>query len=164
MQVPSKRELARLFDEAVGDHVHFTETVCSWPSLRVLDHLYANEPRTTGELARELNMDMRDARDRLDALAEWGVLRETDDGWVTTTDRITVTVRGDDGLNLDCSVAARSGAFEAGEIPAYRSLTGSAADEPSVTPTDAETDESATPTDERGVVGGIADRIRNLFR
>lgn len=103
MQVPSRAELERWFDAERADEVHFVETVASWPSLRVLDHLYAGEPATTGEVARALDMDMRDVKDRLDALERYDTVEETDDGWVTTTDRVNITLARGEGLEIDHS-------------------------------------------------------------
>lgn len=104
MQGPSRRELNRLFDEDIAGSIHFTESVYSWSSLRVLDFLYTNEPSTTGEIARGVNMDMRDVRDRLEALNEWDIILETEDGWETAADQITVTLDRNDGLEMTCEV------------------------------------------------------------
>lgn len=100
MQIPSRAELERWFDPARADEVHFVETVASWPGLRILDHLYASEPATTGDVARALNMDMRDVKDRLDALESHGAVEETEHGWETTTDRISITLARNGGLEV----------------------------------------------------------------
>lgn len=104
MQVPSRAELERWFDADGADDVHFVETVTSWASLRVLDYLYASEPATTGDIARTLNMDMRDVKDRLDALESHNAVKETDDGWQTTTDRISVVLIQSSGLEITYSL------------------------------------------------------------
>lgn len=104
MQVPSRAELERWFDADSADDVHFVETVTSWPSLRVLDYLYACEPATTGDIARTLNMDMRDVKDRLDALESHNAVEETDDGWQTTTDRISIVLTQNSGLEITYSL------------------------------------------------------------
>jgi len=100
MQIPSRAELERWFDAERADGVHFVETVASWPSLRVLDHLSTSQPATTGEIARALNMDMRDVKDRLDALESHSAVEETNDGWQTTTDRISITLTQTNGLEI----------------------------------------------------------------
>lgn len=100
MQVPSRTELERWFDADRADEVHFVETVASWPSLRVLDHLFANGTATTGEISRALNMDMREVKDLLDALESHGTVEETDEGWTPTTDRISITLTRNSGLEL----------------------------------------------------------------
>lgn len=100
MQIPSRSELERLFDDERADEVHFVETVGSWPSLRILDHLYTSEPVTTGDIARELNMDMRDVKDHLDALERHKVVEETNDGWQTRTDRISIRLTRSNGLKI----------------------------------------------------------------
>jgi DNA-binding MarR family transcriptional regulator len=93
MQIPSRAELERFFDEDRAEEVQFLETVAAWPSLRMLEYLYANEPATTGDVARGINMDMRDVRDRLEALEKQGLLTQDGEGWRTRTDRIEVTIR-----------------------------------------------------------------------
>lgn len=101
MQIPSKTELERWFDTECASEVHFVETVASWPSLRVLDHLYTSEPAMTGDIARTLNMDMRDVKDRLDTLESHNIVEETENGWKTTTDRISITLTQNDGLKIE---------------------------------------------------------------
>ncbi|WP_338739303.1 helix-turn-helix domain-containing protein [Haloplanus salilacus] len=101
MQIPSRTELERLFDTDLAADVQFVETVASWPSLRILEYLYANGPAATGDIARGLNMDMRDVKDRLQALEEHGVV-EDDGDWAPTTDEVTITLRRDQGLEITC--------------------------------------------------------------
>jgi|APHM01.1.fsa_nt_gi hypothetical protein len=104
MQGPSRGELERLFEEDIAGSIHFTESVYSWSSLRVLDFLYTNEPSTTGEIARGVNMDMRDVRDRLDALNEWDIILENENGWETAANEIKVTLVRNEGLEMSCEV------------------------------------------------------------
>lgn len=110
MQIPSRAELERLFDESKAPEVQFIETVASWPSLRVLEYLYENNTASTGDIARELNMDMREVKDRLDALESEGVVEDVDGAWRPATDEITITIRRQGGLEL-------SHALEAGSEP-----------------------------------------------
>lgn len=107
MQVPSKAELERFFGAERADDVQFLETVASWPTLRILDHLYANEPASTGEIARALNMDMRDVKDRLEALQDRDIVAEYDDGWISTTDQITMTVARSEGIGVSYALGDR---------------------------------------------------------
>jgi DNA-binding MarR family transcriptional regulator len=100
MASPSRTALERWFGAERAGEVQFAEAVASWPSLRVLDHLYASEPATTGDIARALNMDMRDVKDRLDALESHGTVEETADGWETTTNRISITLTQNNGLKI----------------------------------------------------------------
>ena len=112
MQIPSRAELERLFEESQVEEVQFVETVASWPSLRVLEYLYANDAASTGDIARELNMDMREVKDRLDALEAEGVVEETDGIWRPAIDEITITLRGNDGLEIAHAVGPVSGPTE----------------------------------------------------
>lgn len=112
MQVPSKAELERFFRPEQAAAVRFVETVASWPSLRILDYLYRNEPASTGDIARELNMDMRDVKDRLDGLAEQGAVGEGGEGWTTTVDSITITLAREDGLDITHSTGDQVSAVD----------------------------------------------------
>lgn len=110
MQIPSQAELERFFGEDQAEEVQFLETVATWPSLRILEYLYANEPVTTGDLARGVNMDMRDVKDRLDALEEQGVISNHNGDWNTRSDEIQMTVgRGDDHLEISHVIGTSSG-------------------------------------------------------
>jgi len=105
MQIPSQAELERFFVEDQAEEVQFLETVATWPSLRILEYLYANEPVTTGELARGVNMDMRDVKDRLEALEKQGVVSRDNGDWSTRSDEIKITVRqGEAGLEISHSI------------------------------------------------------------
>ena len=108
MSIPSKTELERLFDAESADDVRFVETVASWPSLRILDFLYLEGPSSTGNIARELNMDMREVKDRLEALEEFGVITSTEDGWATTTDKISITLKESNGIDISYSLEEES--------------------------------------------------------
>lgn len=105
MQIPSQAELERFFGEDRAEEVQFLETVATWPSLRILEYLYMNEPVTTGDLARGVNMDMRDVKDRLEALEKQGVVSNDNGGWNTQSDEIQMTVRqGEDGLEISHTI------------------------------------------------------------
>jgi DNA-binding MarR family transcriptional regulator len=104
MSIPSKTELERFFGSENADDVKFVETVASWPSLRILDFLYVEGPSSTGDIARELNMDMRDIRDRLEALEDTGVVLRKQDRWETATDRVTITLERSNGIEISHSL------------------------------------------------------------
>ena len=109
MQIPSQAELERFFGEDQAEEVQFLETVATWPSLRILEYLYANEPVTTGDLARGINMDMRDVKDRLEALEKQGVVSNHNGDWNTQSDKIQMTVRrGDDHIEISHVIGASS--------------------------------------------------------
>lgn len=93
MQVPSRVELERFCGEGWVEEIRLLEAVAAWPSLRVPKFLYANEPATTGDIARGINMDMREVKGRLDPPKEQGVLAQDEDDWRTRTDRIEMTIR-----------------------------------------------------------------------
>lgn len=108
MQVPSERELERFFDAETAGDVQFLETLGSWPSLRILDHLFRIEHATTGEIARELNMDMREVKDRLDGLAKQGIVEGEEGEWRVATDQVSVTVERSDGIEITHSLDKRT--------------------------------------------------------
>ena len=93
MQVPSKAELERFFSEEQSEEVQFIEIVATWPSLRILEYLYENEPTTTAALARGVNMDMRDVKDRLEALEKHGIVSRKNDNWRSQTEKIQMEIR-----------------------------------------------------------------------
>jgi DNA-binding MarR family transcriptional regulator len=93
MQVPSKAELERFFSEEQSEEVQFLEIVATWPSLRILEYLYENEPTTTAALARGVNMDMRDVKDRLEALEKHGIVSRKNDNWRSQTEKIQMEIR-----------------------------------------------------------------------
>ena len=93
-----------MFDTETAEGVRFVEAVGSWPSLRILDLLYSEEPATTGDIARELNMDMREVKDRIEALEEFDVVTKTEDGWATTTDKISITLKESNGIDISYSL------------------------------------------------------------
>ena len=93
MTLPSVSELVHLFDdEALAREVYAAETVSSWPSLRILAALCESETASTGQLARETNMDMLEVRNHLEALADLGVVTESDGQWSVTTERVQLNV------------------------------------------------------------------------
>lgn len=109
MQIPSQAELERFFGEDRAEEVQFLETVATWPSLRILEYLYANEPVATGELARGVNMDMRDVKDRLNSLEKQGVVSRNNGDWHTRSDEIQMTVRrGENHLEISHVIGTSS--------------------------------------------------------
>lgn len=101
MALPSHAELARLFDdEALAREAHAAEVLVSWPSLRVLAALCEAGEASTGELARAVNMDMGEVRDHLDALAELGVVAESDGVWAVTSEQVQLSVELDEELRV----------------------------------------------------------------
>lgn len=109
MQIPSQAELERFFGEDRAEEVQFLETVATWPSLRILEYLYANEPVTTGDIARGVNMDMRDVKDRLEALEKQGVVNRDNGGWYARSDEIRMIVRqGENHLEISHSIGLSS--------------------------------------------------------
>lgn len=101
----SKSELARLLgDEELGEQAYRLSILSRWPSLRVLDFLFTQGRSTTGEIARGVNMDMREIRDTVDSLSEIGILREVDDGdtiyWLPASEEFLISVENQDCLEL----------------------------------------------------------------
>lgn len=113
MSAPSVHELERLFDdEALAAEARFLAVATAWPSLRVLDHLHAAGPSTTGEVARTLNMDMAEVHDRLEDLAAAGLVAADGDVWVPAVHSVAVHLGGDeDGLEVDHFVGEVSDAL-----------------------------------------------------
>jgi predicted transcriptional regulator len=141
MQVPSPAELERWFDAERANEVHFVESVASWPSLRVLDHLYASGPATTGEISRALNMDMRDVKDCLDVLETHAVVTDTDEGWEATVDQINITLTQRDGLAISHTLGGK-------KRPAAK----------------AQTDQYEKDETEHSMISGLYRKISSLFR
>lgn len=109
MQVPSKAELERFFSEEQSEEVQFLEIVATWPSLRILEYLYENEPTTTAALARGVNMDMRDVKDRLEALEKHGIVSRKNDNWRSQTEKIQMEIRkSGDQLELSHAIGPPS--------------------------------------------------------
>jgi len=142
MSQPSRDELRRLFgDDDVAADVRFLDQTFSWVSLRVLRTLAASEPATTGELARSINMDMREIRARLETLDELGVV-EWDDAsetWRHDATTVDVHLTFDGELRLEYALDAD----ESGD----------------------ETQQSAEPPTEvtsAGLVGRVRDRLAAL--
>ena len=66
MSKTSKSELPRLLDDdELGEQAYRLDILSRWPSLRVLDFLFTEGRSTTGEIARGVNMDMGEIRERL---------------------------------------------------------------------------------------------------
>ena len=118
MSVPSKAELERFFGSESAKDVRFLEAVASWPSLRILDFLYSEGASSTGDISRELNMDMREVKDRLDVLDDLGVVIKKDDEWVAETSEITLKIRNSEGIDISYSL-------EEGSQPSSQSKPGS---------------------------------------
>ncbi|MCY4730617.1 helix-turn-helix domain-containing protein [Natronomonas gomsonensis] len=109
MQIPSRAELERFFGEDRAKEVQFLETVAAWPSLRILEYLYTNEPATTGDVARGINMDMRDVRDRLEALENHEIVTQEGDSWHTRTNSIEMTItQGENQLEISHTIESSS--------------------------------------------------------
>lgn len=105
MSNSSKSELARLLgDEELGEQAYRLSILSRWPSLRVLDFLFTEGRSTTGEIARGVNMDMREIRDTVDLLSEIGILREVDEGgtiyWFPASEEFLISVENQDGLEI----------------------------------------------------------------
>jgi len=116
MQVPSKAELERFFSEEQSEEVQFLEIVATWPSLRILEYLYENEPTTTAALARGVNMDMRDVKDRLEALEKHGIVSRKNDNWRSQTEKIQMEIRKTgDQLELSHAIGPSSEPTEASD-------------------------------------------------
>jgi DNA-binding transcriptional ArsR family regulator len=144
MSVPSEAELRRFFDdETVAREAHRAAVATSWLSLRLLDHLYREGAASTGELARACNLDMREVHDRLEELADAGIVAERDGEWEPAADELTVTVGRDAGV----TVALAVGESEPEEVEAGESEDG----------TDEDTD------DETGLLGGMVRRLGRLL-
>jgi DNA-binding transcriptional ArsR family regulator len=148
MSVPSEAELRRFFDdETVAREAHRAAVATSWLSLRLLDHLYREGAASTGELARACNLDMREVRDRLEELADAGIVADRDGTWEPTADELTVTVGRDDGVTVSLAVGEAETDVEAeGTEPAA---------------SEAGTDEDAD--DEPGLLGGMVQRLGRLL-
>lgn len=105
MVLPSEAELARLFDDAdLAREAHAAEVLVSWPSLRVLSVLCEAGEASTGDLARAVNMDMSEVRDHLDALAELGVVAESEGEWETVVEGVQLNVELDGELQVSHAV------------------------------------------------------------
>lgn len=105
MSKTSKSELSRLLgDDKLGEQAYRLDILSRWPSLRVLDFLFAEGRSTTGEIARGVNMDMYEIRETVEALLEIGILKEVDeDGtshWVPTSNRFRISVEDQNGLKI----------------------------------------------------------------
>jgi hypothetical protein len=105
MSNSSKSELARLLgDEELGEQAYRLNILSRWPSLRVLDFLFTEGRSTTGDIARGVNMDMREIRDTVDLLSEIGILREVNEGgtsyWLPASEEYLISVENQDGLEL----------------------------------------------------------------
>lgn len=112
MQIPSQTELRRFFGQEQAADVQFVETVASWSSLRILDYIYTEESATTGEIARGLNMDMTEVKDRLEALESQHVVEVEEDAWCATSERIIIELQQRDGLEISYSLDSPTEADE----------------------------------------------------
>lgn len=142
---PSRDELRRLFgDDDIAGDVRFLDQTFSWVSLRILRALAASEPATTGDLARSVNMDMREVRARLETLAELGVVERDDASEAWRHDATTVDVR----LTFD------------GELRLEYALDDERGDE---TADDERSAEPPTETTSGGLVSRVRDRLSALL-
>jgi predicted ArsR family transcriptional regulator len=112
MTSSSGSEFGGLFnDEELGEKVQFVDTVGSWLSLRILDYLYKNEQGTAGEVARGINMDMREVRGSLERLESIGAIESAADNdrarrhWKPSSSEISIKIRSRSGLDIDYQVA-----------------------------------------------------------
>lgn len=102
----SKSELARLLgDPHLGEEAYFLDVLSRWDSLRILDYLFTHGRTSTGDIARDINMDMREVRDSLDALADIGIVHIEEGAnqtryWEATTDEVHIALTADDGLQI----------------------------------------------------------------
>ncbi|MFC7157740.1 winged helix-turn-helix domain-containing protein [Halomarina halobia] len=102
----SRSELARLLgDQELGEEAYFLEILSRWDSLRILDYLFTEGPSSTGEIARGINMDMREVRDTLNALADIGLIDSqgtTDQTtvWKPVVRGLHITITSDSGLGI----------------------------------------------------------------
>ena len=104
MSIPSESDLRRFFnDEAMAREVYHAEIITSWVSLRILDNLYRKGPTSTGELARGLNMDMREVSERLEQLAEIGIVTECNGNWEAIS-KVTIDVERGNGVVVSHSL------------------------------------------------------------
>lgn len=105
MSDTSKSELSRLLGDELGEEAYRLDTLSRWPSLRVLDFLFSEGRSTTGEIARGVNMDMREIRGTVESLSEVGILEEVEeDGtsyWVPTSQKFLISVENRNGLALE---------------------------------------------------------------
>lgn len=102
----SKSELSRLLgDDDLGEQAYRLDILSRWPSLRVLDFLFTEGRSTTGEIARGVNMDMREIRETVESLAEVEILEKVQDNdtsyWVPTSHRFLITFEDHAGLELN---------------------------------------------------------------
>jgi DNA-binding transcriptional ArsR family regulator len=142
MSVPSEAELRRFFDdETVAREAHRAAVATSWLSLRLLDQLYREGAASTGELARACNLDMREVRDRLEELADAGIVAERDGAWEPVADELSVTVGRDEGVTVSLAVGDS---------------------EPAGEPEESETGADKE-TEEPGLLGGMVRRLGRLL-
>lgn len=157
MSVPSEAELRRFFDdEAVAREAHRAAVATSWLSLRLLDHLYREGAASTGELARACNLDMREVRDRLEELADAGIVTERDGAWEPTADELTVTVGRDEGVTVALSVGGSEPEADAEAEGAEAAEPGRGTDESAGEETDEDDGET-------GLLGGMVRRLGRLL-
>jgi len=106
MPKTSESELSRLLDdEELGKEAYRLNVLSRWPSLRVLDFLYTEGKSTAGEIARGVNMDMREIRETVETLSDIGILKEIKENgtsyWAPTSHKIQISFEDRDGLQLE---------------------------------------------------------------
>lgn len=106
----SKSELSRLLGDELGEEAYRLDILSRWPSLRVLDFLFSEGRSTTGEIARGVNMDMREIRETVESLSDVGILEEVeDDGtsyWMPTSQKFSTSFENRNGLALELETEA----------------------------------------------------------
>lgn len=110
MSDTSKSELSRLLGDELGEEAYRLDILSRWPSLRVLDFLFNKGRSTTGEIARGVNMDMREIRETVESLSEVGILEEVEkDGtsyWMPTSQKFSISFENRNGLTLELETEA----------------------------------------------------------
>lgn len=106
MSTISKSELSQLLgDEELGEQAYRLDILSRWSSLRVIDFLFTDGKSTTGEIARGVNMDMREIRETVEALEEIGLVEQIQDNsttyWEPMMDELRISLRNDFGLEIE---------------------------------------------------------------
>ena len=102
----TEKELSKLLDSKIlGKRAHSLEIISRWSSLRVIDYLFREGPATTGEIARGVNMDMREIRETVDRLNQVGVTEQSDGSqseiWTLSRKEYQIVLHSESGLAID---------------------------------------------------------------
>jgi hypothetical protein len=105
----SKTEFARLLnDDELGEKAYYLDIVSRWSSLRILNFMFSKESATTGEIARGVNMDMREVQEILDPLEEVGAIERVGEDetskWTLGMRELRIELSGDQSLNINLSI------------------------------------------------------------